>query len=163
MFDGGTSTFYPCTKKKMDDEFVTKRKCHEYKDEAIRRRDRWRVSEKTKKLGERWRVRKDSLFMWSWYPTKVAEMAWAENKLFNVARSRQEYYQAKKEITELNKLIKSLKQELKNECKQNQNYTENISRFSATQNMAAEVKVMSMKMKMGHQVEKFGELEVADD
>ena len=31
-----------------------------------------------------------------------------------------------------------------------------------TQNMAAEVKVMSMKMKMGHQVEKFGELEVAE-
>ena len=134
MFDGGTSTFYPCTKKKMDDEFVTKRTCHEYKDEAIRRRDRWRLSEKTRKLGERWGARKDSLFMWEFYPTKVAEMAWAENKRFDVYQRvvvREEYRQTKKDIRELNKLIKSIKQELKNECKQNQNYSENINRFSA--------------------------------
>lgn len=131
VFDGGTSTFYSCTKKKMDDEFVTKRKCHEYKDEAIRRRDRWRLSEKTRKLGERWGSRKDSLFMWEFYPTKVTEMVWAENKRFDVYQRREEYRQTKKDIRELNKLIKSIKQELKNECKQNQNYSENINRFSA--------------------------------
>ncbi len=131
VFYEGTATFYPGTKKKMDAEFVTKRKCHEYKDEAIRRRDRWRVSEKTRELGERWRVREDSLFMWEFYPAKFSEMAWAEHKRFDVYQRREEYRQAKKDIKEFNKLIKSIKKELQNECKQNKSYQKNIGRFAA--------------------------------